>query len=109
MKKATTEKLKEPIKSYCGQRLHSENEVYATVFEKPYEPVYFCNPTCLLTFCIDKLNDEIGMDTTEELDDEEYEIREVGEILMEHIITLLDYSYGETCKDCFLELKKKLM
>lgn len=108
----TMEKTKgteKPIKSYCGGKLSSRNEVYATVFEKSHEPVYFCNPTCLLTFCIDKLIEEIGMDDRKDLDDEEYEIREVGEILIGHIMTLLDYKYGETCKGCFKELKEEVM
>ncbi|MEM3074770.1 MAG: hypothetical protein QW727_02405 [Candidatus Pacearchaeota archaeon] len=103
METKTTEK---PIKSYCGGKLRNKGEVYATVYEEFHEPAYFCNPTCLLTFCIDKLMDEIGMEDGKEYDDEEYEIREVGEVLIGHIMTLLDYKYGETCKECFKKLKE---
>ncbi len=105
--RTTKEQSEKLVKSYCGSKINKK-DVYATVFEQSREPAYFCNPTCLLTFCIDKLNEEIGMSKAVDLDQEEYEIREVGEVLMEHIMTLLDYSFGETCKDCFKELKEKV-
>jgi hypothetical protein len=94
--------------SNCEKILNKEGDVYATIFEQPFETAHFCDYFCFMEFCVNRLRMETGQETTLGLTEEEYQLGKLGDILLNYVSILLRHRNWELCREDFIDIRERL-